>query len=124
MGTLKEQHKQELRAAWDLAVRRSDTDHAIEVLKELDQYLSPAEAKALQNTARDVFKEKLLQVGVQFRFAVKEKRWQDALDTGLELIRDFPNARMANEVRDALDTLRERSRQVAASNTTAQADAS
>lgn len=124
MGTLKEQHKQELRAAWDLAVRRSDTDHAIEVLKELDQYLSPAEAKALQNTARDVFKEKLLQVGVQFRFAVKEKRWQDALDTGLELIRDFPNARMANEVRDALDTLRERSRQMTASNTTAQADAS
>ncbi len=124
MGTLKEQHKQELQAAWDLAVRRNDTDHAIEVLKELDQYLSPAEAKAIQNSARDVFKEKLLRVGVQFRFAVKEKRWQDALDTGLELIRDFPNARMANEVREALDTLRERSRQMTQSNTTAQADAS
>ena len=111
MNTLRIQHKQELRAAWDDAVRRSDTDHAIDVLKELDQHLSPAEAQALQVSARNVFKEKLLQLGVQFRFAVSERRWQDALTTGLELIRDFPNARMANEVRDVLDTLRERARQ-------------
>lgn len=110
MRTLKEEHKQELRLAWDDAVRRSDTDKAIDILKELDQYLSPAEAQVLQSTARHVFKEKLLQLGVQFRFAVSERRWQDALTTGLELIRDFPNARMANEVREVLDTLRERAR--------------
>ena len=47
---------------------------------------------------------------MQFRFAVSERRWQDALDIGLELIRDFPNARMANEVREVMDTLRERAR--------------
>ena len=110
---LRDQHKQELRAAWDDAVRRNDTDHAIDVLKELDVYLSPAEAQALQTSARNVFKEKLLQLGIQFRFAVTERRWQDALTTGLELIRDFPNARMANEVREAMDTLRERARQTA-----------
>jgi tetratricopeptide (TPR) repeat protein len=109
---LRDQHKQELKAAWDDAVRRNDTDHAIDVLKELDQYLSPAEAQSLQTSARNVFKEKLLQIGIQFRFAVTERRWQDALNTGLELIRDFPNARMANEVREVLDTLRERARQV------------
>jgi len=113
LHSARELHKQELRAAWDDAVRRSDTDHAIDVLRELDQYLSPAEAQALQASARHVFKEKLLQLGIQFRFAVTERRWQDALDTGLELIRDFPNARMANEVREVLDTLRERARQVA-----------
>ncbi len=113
MRTLKEQHKQELRVAWEDAVRRNDTDLAIEVLKGLDQYLSPAEAQVLQSTARHVFKEKLLQLGVQFRFAVNERRWSDALETGLELIREFPNARMANEVREVLDTLRERARQVA-----------
>lgn len=111
--TLKDQHKQELKAAWDDAVRRHDTDHAIDILKELDVYLSPAEAQSLQTSARNVFKEKLLQVGIQFRFAVTERRWQDALTTGLELIRDFPNARMANEVREAMDTLRERARQAA-----------
>lgn len=110
MQALKEQHKQELRLAWDEAVRRNDTDHAIDVLKSLDQYISAQEAQQLQESARNVFKEKLLQLGIQFRFAVKERRWNDALETGLQLIRDFPNARMASEVRDALDTLRERAR--------------
>jgi len=119
--TLKDQHKQELKAAWDDAVRRHDTDHAIDVLKELDVYLSPEEAQSLQTSARNVFKEKLLQVGIQFRFAVTERRWQDALTTGLELIRDFPNARMANEVREAMDTLRERARQAAEAQPTVSA---
>lgn len=110
MKVLQEQHKQELKLAWEEAVRRNDTDLAIDILKELDQYLSPAEAHELKSSARDVFKDKLLQLGVQFRFAVTEKRWNDAVTIGRELIREFPNARMANEVREALDTLRERAR--------------
>jgi len=113
MRILQEQHKQELKLAWDDAVRRADTDQAIDVLKELDQYLSPAEAQSLQETARTVFKEKLLRLGVQFRFAVTERRWQDALTIGLEIVRDYPNARMAAEVRDALDMLRQRAHQSA-----------
>lgn len=116
MKLLKEEHKQALLREWDEAVRRSDTDHGIDVLKEIDQYLSSAEAKALQVSARNVFKEKLLQLGVQFRFAVVERRWQDALTAGLELIRDFPNSRMANEVREALDTLRARARSTSGSD--------
>jgi hypothetical protein len=115
LHSARELHKQELKASWEDAVRRSDTDHAIDVLRELDQYLSPAEAQALQASARNVFKEKLLQLGIQFRFAATERRWQDALNIGLDLIRDFPNARMANEVRELLDTLRERARQAAES---------
>jgi len=111
MKLLRERHKESLRRSWDDAVRRNDTDHAIDILRELDQYMSPEEAQALQNSARNVFKEKLLQLGVQFRFAVTEGRWSDALGTGLELVREFPNARMAHEVREALDTLRERARQ-------------
>ncbi|MCH7839628.1 MAG: hypothetical protein IID38_05270 [Planctomycetes bacterium] len=116
MKAVQEQHKQELKLAWQDAVRRCDTDQAIDVLKELDQYLSPAEAKALQASARDVFKDKLLQLGVQFRFAVTERRWHDALTIGLEITHDFPNARMAGEVRDALDTLRQRARQPASAS--------
>jgi len=117
MASQKVSHKKELLMAWEEAVRRSDTDHAIDVLKELDQYLSRAEAQALQESARNVFKEKLLQMGVQFRFAVTEKRWQDALTFGLDIIREFPNARMASEVRDVLDTLRERARNLTEANT-------
>ncbi|RME38980.1 MAG: hypothetical protein D6788_06360 [Planctomycetota bacterium] len=113
MKVLQEEHKQELKLAWAEAVERSDTDRAIEILRQLDQYLSPAEAQELRDSARTVFKEKLLQLGVQFRLAVEEKRWQDALTAGLEIIREFPNARMASEVREVLDTLRERARQAA-----------
>lgn len=112
MRILRDERKQELKLAWDEAVRRSDTDRAIDILKELDEYLSPAEAESLQVSARDVFKEKLLQLGVQFRFAVTEKRWHDALTIGYELVRDFPNSRMAAEVRDALGALRERASQI------------
>lgn len=110
LKAMRAQHKRELLEQWDEAVRRSDVDHAIDTLKALDEYLSPAEAESLHASARDVFKEKLLQLGVQFRFAVNEKRWQDSLNIGLELIREYPNARMAGEVREALDMLRERAR--------------
>ncbi len=110
LQTLRVQHKQELMGSWDDAVKRHDVDHAIEVLKELDAYLSSDEVSALESSARNIFKEKLMQLGVQFRFAVTEKRWRDALDTGAQIIREFPNARMAQEVRDKLEILRERAK--------------
>ncbi len=110
LTALRDEHKAALRHEWDEAVRRSDTDHAIELLRELDPFLSPADVQELERSARTVFKEKLLQLGVRFRLAVKAKRWQDALDAGLEIVREFPNARMAREVRDMLDVLRERAR--------------
>jgi len=110
MQELRAQRKEELRKAWDDAVRRNDVDHAIDILKDLDGYLMGGEGEALRDAARHVFKEKLLQLGVQFRFAVSERRWQDALESGLELVREFPNSRMAGEVRDTLDVLRERAR--------------
>lgn len=102
------QHKADLMMAWREAVARSDTDRAIDLLKELDQYLTPEDAQSMQDDARHVFKDKLSQLGLQFRFAVSEKRWGDALGVGLELIREFPNSRMADEVRSTLDVLRER----------------
>ena len=110
LEALRAQHKQELLASWDDAVGRHDVDHAIDVLRGLDVYLTREEAHALESSARGIFKEKLMQLGVQFRFAVTEKRWRDALDAGAEIIREFPNARMAQEVRDKLEVLRERAK--------------
>lgn len=113
LAALRSEHKHALRKEWEEAVRRSDTDHAIELLRELDPFLSPTEAHDLEESARSVFKEKLLQLGVRFRMAVKAKRWSDALSAGLEIVREFPNSRMAHEVRDMIDVLRERSRPAA-----------
>lgn len=107
LNRLRDARKEELRLQWEGAVANSDVDHAIEILKELDIFLAPEEARALENEARHIFKEKLAQMGVRFRFAVKEKRWHDALEVGAELMREFPNSRMAKEVQQKLDILRE-----------------
>jgi len=100
------QHKKRLLQQWDEAVSRSDVDAGIEVLRKLDQYLTPNEVAALEESARGVFRAKLHNLGVQFSLLVAEKRWTEALEAGEEIINEFPNSRMAGEIRDRLDVLR------------------
>jgi len=103
----KEEHKKELMSAWDQAVKRQDTDASLDVLKELDAYLTPNEALALQEAARDVFRTKLHNLGVQFSIAVSDRKWANALDVGQRIIDEFPNSRMSEEIRTKMDVLRE-----------------
>jgi hypothetical protein len=107
----KEQRKKELLAAWDEMVKRRETDRSLEILKELDLYLTPNEGLALQESAKDVFRTKLHNLGVKFSLAVTDKQWTEALGTGEQIIRDFPNSRMAQEIREKIDILRQRSQQ-------------
>ena len=104
----KEERKKILLAAWDEAVERQATDHSLEILRELDLYLTPNEGLALQEAARDVFRNKLHSLGVQFSLAVSEKQWVQALQTGQQIIRDFPNSRMAEEICEKVDVLRQK----------------
>lgn len=104
----REAHKQELLARWKQVVERAEIDEGIAILTELDQYLTPEEAQTLRESARDVFKARLLNLGVQFSLAVQENRWRDALEVGLQIGQEFPNSRMAQEVNDKLDALRVR----------------
>lgn len=103
----KEGRKRILLAAWDDAVQRQETDRSLEILKELDLYLTPNEGLALQEAARDVFRTKLHNLGVEFSISVTEKRWNNALDVGQQIIESFPNSRMADEIRGKLDVLRQ-----------------
>jgi hypothetical protein len=103
----KEQRKKILLAAWDDAVKSQDTDRSLEILKELDLYLTPNEGLALQEAAKDIFRAKLHNLGVQFSIAVTEKRWADALDVGQQIVTDFPNSKMAEEIREKLDVLKQ-----------------
>ncbi len=107
----KEQRKKELLAAWDEMVKRRETDRSLEILKELDLYLTPNEGLALQESAKDVFRTKLHNLGVKFSLAVTDEQWAEALETGEQIIRDFPNSRMAQEIRGKIDILRQRSLQ-------------
>jgi len=104
---VKEGRKRILLAAWDDAVQRQETDRSLEILKELDLYLTPNEGLALQEAARDIFRTKLHNLGVEFSISVTEKRWNNALDVGQQIIESFPNSKMADEIRGKLDVLRQ-----------------
>ena len=103
----KQERKRILLAAWDDAIQNRETDRSLAILKELDQYLTPNEGLALQEAARDVFRTKLHNLGVQFAISVTEKRWVDALEIGQNIIADFPNSKMSEEIRSKLDVLKQ-----------------
>ena len=102
------QRKHQLLDSWKEAVARNDVDGSIEILKQLDTYLTPAEAESMQETARSVFKEKLNNLGKQFSTAVQEHRWMEAIRIGETVMREFPNSRIAQEVRENMESLRQR----------------
>jgi hypothetical protein len=104
----RQQRKQQLRDSWQDAINRHDVDGSIEILKRLDLYLTPAEAESMQEIARNVFKEKRENLRIRFSQAVKEQRIPDAIQLGEEIMNDFPNTRMAQEVGGMMDTLRQR----------------
>ena len=107
----KEERKRILLTAWDDAVRRQATDRSLEILRELDQYLTSSEGLALQEAAKDVFKTKLHNLGVQFSLAVSGKGWARALQVGREIARDFPNSKIAGEIREKLNILEQKAQQ-------------
>ena len=107
----KEERKKMLLTAWDEAIKRQATDRSLEILRELDLYLTPNEGLALQEAARDVYRTKLHNLGVQFSIAVSAKNWTDAIATGQQIMRDFPNSKMANEIRENWEALNQKAQQ-------------
>ncbi len=105
INSTRAQQKRELLQEYGEAVKRNDVDRSIELLKELDQYLTPQEGAALQESARGVFRAKLHNLGVQFAICVTDEQWAQALDVGNQIIEEFPNSRMAHEVRSKMDQL-------------------
>jgi hypothetical protein len=99
-------HKRQLLQAYGEAIRKNDVDRSIELLHQLDPYLMPQEATALQESARDVFRAKLQNLGFQFTMCVTDQRWAEAVATGEQIVRDYPNSRMAQEVREKMDLLK------------------
>ena len=107
----KEDRKKVLLTVWDDAVQRQATDRSLEILRELDLYLTPNEGLALQEAARDVFRTKLHNLGVQFSLAVSGKNWAKALKIGGEIAHDFPNSRIAGEIREKWNVLEQKVQQ-------------
>jgi hypothetical protein len=99
-------YKKSLLQKYGEAVRKNDIDSGMELLRELDRYLTTEEGAALQESARGVFRARLRQLGVQFAISVNDQKWDEAVSAGEEIIREFPNSRMAEEVRGKLPALK------------------
>ena len=88
--------------------KREEIPTPAELLRELDGYLTPTEAGPLQEVARGVIGKMRDNLGARFKLAVSDHRWDDAVAVGGQIMADFPNTRMAQEVRDILPTLRDK----------------
>lgn len=98
-------YKSDLQRRFLDTTERNEIDVAMDLLKELDSYLSQAEAEPYRELARGVIDKAKSQLGTQFKQAVEEKRWADAAAAGRRIMNEFPNTRMATEVRGMLDTI-------------------
>lgn len=85
-----------------------DVEGSMELLRELDRYLTPQEAAPFLEVARGVIGKKRQNLGVQFKLAIQDKEWTQAVAVGEQIIREFPNTKMSDEVRTTIDILRER----------------
>ncbi|MEM6853873.1 MAG: hypothetical protein AAF593_05640 [Planctomycetota bacterium] len=102
----KEKYKKELERAFLNANEREEIDRALDIMKVLDKLLSPEEAEPFREVARGVVGKKRDNLGVQFKLAVHDHEWTAAVQAGEQIIKQFPNTRMADEVRSMIDKLR------------------
>ena len=104
----KEAIKQQLLQRWRDAVARKDYDQSVEALQALDIYVTAEEVAQLREGALESFKARIEQLRQQFIACVHEKQWVEAQRVGQDILREFPTSKAAQEVRDRMDTLKER----------------
>ncbi|MCI0364103.1 MAG: hypothetical protein L0219_09500, partial [Phycisphaerales bacterium] len=108
---VRDEHKRELEAQFLEAAQRDDVETAMPLLKELDRYLTREEAGRLAQVAQSVVVKHRDRLSMQFKMAVNDHRWAEAAAIGDSIMRDYPNTKMADEVRAMIDLLRMRARQ-------------
>ncbi|MCC6683096.1 MAG: hypothetical protein IT445_19540 [Phycisphaeraceae bacterium] len=105
---MKEQYKARVQRDMAAARERGEVERAWQLLRELDGYLTPKEAEQFREMARDVIAKMRDNMGTQLRMAVENQEWHRAQTIAEQIIRDFPNTRMADEARSMLPQLRQR----------------
>jgi hypothetical protein len=106
-------HKRELEAQFTDAAAREDVSVSMTLLRQLDRYLTREEAERLAPMAQNVVMKHRDMLGVQFKQAVADHRWSEAAQIGDLIMGEYPNTKMADEVRTMIDVLRVRASQAA-----------
>jgi len=102
----REQYKLDLERRFLVAAKEDRVDEAMDLLRELDVYLTEAEAHHFEEVARGVIGKARENLGAKFKIAVHDRRWDQAAQIGERIIEEFPNSRMADEVRAVIDGIR------------------
>lgn len=100
--------KQKLLDDYNDRIAAKDTDGAIAVVRKLDFYLTTEEASGMQESVRNLFKDKINMLRDQLADAIHQSRWSDAHRIADSVVRDFPNTQLAKECREKLESLRKR----------------
>lgn len=106
--------KQVLLQRWRDAVARKDIDGSIDILRQLDIYVTAEEVSQLRDGALEIFKARIERLRERFKKGVQEKNWADAIEVGQDILADFPTSKLAQEVRDMMDMLQTRKAEEAA----------
>ncbi len=106
-------YKRELERRFLHAAQNEQIDEAMDLLEELDSYLTDAETSQFEEVARGVIGKARENLGATFKLAVHDKRWKEAAAVGTRIVDQFPNTRMADEVRAVIDGIREKAATIA-----------
>lgn len=101
-------YRHDLEARFLGAASCDNVEQAMKLLRELDGYLTPDEARKFRNTATDVITKYRDTLGARFKMAVSDRRWEEAIEFGEVIAQQFPNTKMAEEVQTMLETIRVR----------------
>jgi len=100
--------RRDLERKFLIAAEEERMEDAMDLLQRLDAFLTPQEAEPLREVVRGVIGKARENLGAQFKLAVQDRRWAEAVRLGEQIIEQFPNSRMAMEVRDVIDGVRVR----------------
>ena len=109
----RDEHKHQLETQLLDAAQKDDPERAMELLKQLDRYLTREEAERFTEVAQGVIVRHRQSLGARFRQSISEHRWAEAAQLGEMIATEFPNSKMAEEVRPMLEVLRARAGQAA-----------
>lgn len=90
------------------AAQGERVEEAMDLLKQMDRYLTENEGEQFLEVARGVIGKARENLGAQFKLAIQDRAWERAAELGEAIIERFPNSRMAGEVREMIDGIRER----------------
>ncbi len=96
------ERKEYLRQKFQEAADRKEVDRSIELIKELDTYLTPEEGRELEGVVRAIFQDKLDNMTIEFEMAVKDQNWNKAIEAARQIMDEYPNTRRAQELRDGV----------------------